>query len=158
MWMKASGVGVVQGNHKEWWGLWKLERTVPSWEETAPLSLVHGFQSVVPWAAPSVPGEPCWCSYSGPTLCSWINILGMKISNLCLIMAKRFWRSLKCETHCPCRTVLQYCSSCATMLEISFLWNPPALNAGKWFKIIKLTGWANSIPTRFATSSLSFSF
>ena len=30
MWMKASGVGVVQGNHKEWWGLWKLERTVPS--------------------------------------------------------------------------------------------------------------------------------
>lgn len=62
-----------------------------NWRECSPpesrttlFSLLYGFQSVVLWAAPSAPGEPCWCSYSGPNLCFWIKTLRMKISNLCL--------------------------------------------------------------------------
>lgn len=45
-------------------GLWKLARTLPSREESSPLSLAHGFESVVPGTAPSASLETLICRFS----------------------------------------------------------------------------------------------
>ena len=63
---------------------WNCRGYSPPEKTATLLSLVHGFQSVVPWAATSLPWKHCWCSYPSPTLCYWTKTLGLKISNLCL--------------------------------------------------------------------------
>lgn len=136
---------VVQGNHKEWWGLWKLERTVPSWGKTTLLSLVLGFQ-VWSLTAPSVPGNLVDAATQVP-LCAWINILGMKISSLCLMWlrdsdAAQVWDPLPVQDHVAILFIL--CSNARNFLFMK----SSTFKCDKWFKIIKFTWWANSVLTQ----------
>lgn len=88
IWSGGGGRGTVRNGRG--YGNWR-EHSPPE-KRAAPLSLVHGFQNMVPWTAPSTSLETLRCRFSGlSTVLLNQNSAGGILKNLCFNMPPKWF-------------------------------------------------------------------